>query len=204
MSFRAALMCALVLSAPLASRGADAPVADAPRDPATPPPAPAQAGPPGMGKPAFELSAAATVTEGSHIKRTDEDFRLGQYELEAKYYIKKQFPIPQVVTVDLLRLDVDTESNAVPEELVDLSATYMTEFATFENGWYVGGIIGAGYAGDRLGDQFQGHGKAHAVGRILGLVDEGADSLPASEPALPLQHSQRLAHRHRADPERRC
>jgi hypothetical protein len=141
----------------------------------------------------FELTADAVIQERSHIKRTDESFRLGQYELQGQAVLKKQFPIPRAIDVSLLRLDLDTPNDLVPEELIDLSAEYITPIAQFENGWYLGGRIGAGYAGEKLGDYSDGYyGKATLiVGRQLDktssiLVALGYDGNRAIFPDLPL------------------
>ena len=113
----------------------------------------------------FELTLTATRFNREHIKGTDESFRLNQYEAAGRMRLTDKFPVNPALGFDLFRLNVDTENDEVPATLTDLSVGFASPIYQYENGWYLAGSVGAGYAGGELGDYRGGY-----YGKLTGIV----------------------------------
>jgi hypothetical protein len=112
----------------------------------------------------LELSATVTLFEQSHTKKTDDSFQLKQYESDGRYRFTDKFKANPAVGYSFLGLDVDSESEGVPDHLVNFSIGAASPIHQFENEWYIAGALGVGYAGEHIFDNTDAYyGKATAI-----------------------------------------
>jgi hypothetical protein len=108
-----------------------------------------------------EVGASWFRTETGHVKKSDESFALSQYQSQGRVRLTDQYKVNPVIGYDALLLDLKTSNETVPRNLSDVSIGFATPFKQFDNGWYLAGSVGLGFAGDELFNYSEGYyGKA--------------------------------------------
>jgi hypothetical protein len=94
----------------------------------------------------LEMRGEASGYTDAHIKKSNEDFSLGIYDLEGRYRLNPGEHVDPRIGFDVTYLNMGGNFNRVPDSLVDTGISFGMGVLD-QSGWLGGASFGIGYAG---------------------------------------------------------